>query len=386
MKKLLYLKSIIKLTVLFSILLIPIRINAQAHVYVSPQTSVLSGQGTVTVDFMISNVDSLQSYYISVLFNNSVIAFQSAAKGLFLSIGGSTYFDKGPNPVIDSVQVTEVLFGPNHPPVSGSGKLFSITFNVLAAGSSTIHIDNVYLSHQRGNVSIPVTWTSGEVVVPAAVNAKVFLQGPFNTNIMSTTLNSSGFIPPTQPYSGTPWNYNGTESVSSGFFSTHPNIVDWILVELRTDTNPNSIVETRAGFITNTGVIVNLNGISPLYFIEAKGNYYIVIYHRNHLPIMSLNSVNLDYVSSQYDFTNSQSKAYGTNAMVDLGGGIFGMFAADANGNGQVQNNDSENYWVPQNGQSGYREADFNLNGQVQNNDHESYWVPNNGKGAQVPN
>ena len=77
MKKLLYLISIIKLTVLFSIVLIPPRISAQAHVYVSPHTSVLFGQGTVTVDFMISNVDSLQSCYISVLFNNSVIAFQS---------------------------------------------------------------------------------------------------------------------------------------------------------------------------------------------------------------------------------------------------------------------------------------------------------------------
>jgi len=72
--------------------------------------------------------------------------------------------------------------------------------------------------------------------------------------------------------------------------------------------------------------------------------------------------------------------------MIDLGGGVFGMIAADANGNGQVQNNDSEEYWKLQNGLSGYKEADFNLNGQVQNNDNESFWVPNNGKGTQVPN
>jgi hypothetical protein len=89
---------------------------------------------------------------------------------------------------------------------------------------------------------------------------------------------------------------------------------------------------------------------------------------------MSSISTSLDYLSTQYNFTNAISKAYGVNSMVQLSPGVFGMFAADANGNGQVQNNDRENFWVPQNGQSGYKQADFNLNGQVQNNDIETFW------------
>jgi hypothetical protein len=101
---------------------------------------------------------------------------------------------------------------------------------------------------------------------------------------------------------------------------------------------------------------------------------------------MSSNTVQLSGSTSTYDFSNSQTKAYGTNSMAELGGGVYGMFAADANGNGQVQNNDNEEYWKLQNGLSGYKEGDFNLNGQVQNNDNETYWVPNNGKGTQVPN
>ena len=60
------------------------------------------------------------------------------------------------------------------------------------------------------------------------VKGKVFLQGPFdeNTGSMSTTLNQSGFLPNSQPYNTTPWNYNGNESFSSGPNST---MVDWVL-------------------------------------------------------------------------------------------------------------------------------------------------------------
>ena len=61
------------------------------------------------------------------------------------------------------------------------------------------------------------------------------------------------------------------------------------------------------------------------------------------------------------------------------------MIAGDGNCNGQVQNNDSEDIWKPENGTSGYKYSDFNMNGQVQNDDNENYWKPNNGRGTQVP-
>ena len=304
MKKLYTTKRIIQWSVLFSLLLIPVNIKAQAHVYVSPPTTILSGQSSVTIDFMISNVTNLHSYSVKVHFDNSILTFQNAVKGPFLSNGGySTAFFTSPNPIIDSVEVAEAILGPYV--VNGSGKLFSVTFNVLSAGNSPIDIAGVIL-RDLNNANIPVTWTSGEVVVPVSVNAKAFLQGPFSTGNMSTALNSLGYLPLNQPYSGTPWNYNGTESVPAGFFSTHSNIVDWILVELRTGTGASTIVERKAGFITNTGNIVGIDGVSLLYFSELAGNYYIVLYHRNHIPIMSSVSANLSYVSVQYDFTNSQ--------------------------------------------------------------------------------
>jgi len=330
---------------------------------------------------MISNVSDLHSYSVKTVFDDSILDYQIAVQGPFLATVGGTFFVTRPIPIIDSVEVNEAILGA-HPPLNGSGKLFSITFNVLSAGNSLINIVGVQLRDQN-NVSIPVTWTSGEVIVPLSVNAKVFLQGPFNTNIMSTALNLFEYLPLIQPYSGTPWNYNGSESVSAGFFNTHTNIVDWILVELRTDIGANNVVERRAGFITNTGDIVNIDGVSSLYFSELKGNYYLVVYHRNHIPIMSSNSAYLDYVSAQYDFTNSQLKAYGTNPMKDLGGGYFGAYTGDSDGSGTVNAADRSNTWNQRN-LSGYYGTDVDLSGTVNAADRSVIWN-NRNLSTQVP-
>ena len=220
------------------------------------------------------------------------------------------------------------------------------------------------------------------------LSIKVFLEGPYaGSSSMSKSLNSAGYLPMQQPFDSLLLSYSGVERVRSSFFAKDTTLVDWVLVELRTGTSSSTIVAQRAGFLKSDGTIVGLDGVSPLRFGLPAGDYYIVIRHRNHLAIMSNNAVTMndDHTIKFYDFTTSQSQAYGTNAMADLGDGNFGMIAGDGNGNGQVQNNDSENIWKPDNGTSGYKNSDFNLNGQVQNNDNENFWKPNNGKGTQVP-
>jgi Glycosyl hydrolases family 31 TIM-barrel domain/Glycosyl hydrolase family 31 C-terminal domain len=212
------------------------------------------------------------------------------------------------------------------------------------------------------------------------VNVKVFLQGPYaGGDTMHTTLWQNNLIPKSQPYNILPWNYNGTESVST----IPPGAVDWVLVELRTGTTSF----TRAAFIKSDGTLADLDGTSPVRFSEiSPGTYYIVIKHRNHLAVMSASPVILPN-SSAYDFTTSSDKYYGsTEGAVKLETNVWGMIAGDANGNGQIQNNDSEDIWKPANGISGYKNADYNMNGEVQNNDNENYWKVNNGRGSQVPN
>jgi len=187
-------------------------------------------------------------------------------------------------------------------------------------------------------------WTAADADHPLGtsaivVNAKIFLQGPYSNGSMSTALNGGGYIPLDQPYNTSPWNYAGTESVTS----VPAGVVDWMLVDLRS-TSDGPVVARRAGFVKSDGLVVDIDGSSPLAFSDVSGgDYYIVIRHRNHLAIMSANVVTLSSSSELYDFTTSQSKAFGTEPMADLGGGVFGMWAGDVNANGTLKFSGSGN-------------------------------------------
>jgi hypothetical protein len=177
-----------------------------------------------------------------------------------------------------------------------------------------------------------------------------------------------------------PWDYAGTESVASGFFTTHTNVVDWVLVELRTATASSSIEQKRACFILNDGSIVDLDGSSPVKFDKTNGNnYYLVIHHRNHLAIMSANSLTLSssldgtYMTGGntiYDFSTSQTQAFGTNPMLDLGSSVFGLISGDVNASGDFSATDLLQVRTGvRDGESGYINKDISLSGDMSSTD-----------------
>jgi hypothetical protein len=218
-------------------------------------------------------------------------------------------------------------------------------------------------------------------------NLKVFLQGPFNTSTgtMKTGLNTAGLIPTAQPYSGAPWNYTGTESVTSSFLTSHTTIVDWILLELRTGAGSGTLVARRAAFLKSDGTIVDTDGVSTVVFHGQKpGIYYMVVRHRNHLAVMTKSTVTTNNVTSQYDFSTSQAQAYGSAPMKSMGG-TFVMEAGDADASGSIDASDRTTYWSSQNGTSGYVSADFNLDGKVSAADLNTHWRGNNANNTQVP-
>ena len=238
----------------------------------------------------------------------------------------------------------------------------------------TVSPDSVvvdYINTTSGNVTYSYTIPAPSV----NVNAKIFLEGPYvGGGTMSTDLN----IPTADPY-----------SMGASVVSIPNDVVDWVKLELRKGLTATSasFVSSRAAFIKSDGSIVDLDGTSPVEFKGVSpGYYYILVKHRNHLAVMSANAISLSDNSALYDFTNSNDKFYGNNlGTKDLGSGVWGMIAGDGNGNGQVQNDDSENIWKSDNGTSGYKNSDYNMNGQVQNDDNENYWKINNGRGSQVP-
>ncbi|MEZ5197573.1 MAG: FG-GAP repeat protein [Bacteroidales bacterium] len=222
-----------------------------------------------------------------------------------------------------------------------------------------------------------------------SLNLTAFLQGPYNGSEMNTDLNPEP-IPLSQPYDDPlKWDYQGTESVA-----TIPNadVVDWVLVELRETSGdastalPDSMISQQAAFILKDGSVVGLDGASPLYFDnEISDNLYVVVYHRNHLPIMSSGPLIAAKGDYSWDFTTGVGQAYGTDALVDLGGGVYGMIGGDGNSNGQIEYYDKDSVWTAEAGNAAYLFGDFSLDKQADNIDKNDLWEPNLDVINQVP-
>ncbi len=210
---------------------------------------------------------------------------------------------------------------------------------------------------------------------------KVFLEGPYSGGSMSTTLNTSDYIPLDQPFNTAPWNYAGTESVEA----IPGGVVDWVLVQIRSDETTEQA--SRAAFLKSDGMIVDLNGTSPITFDVPDNNYYMVIYHRNHLEIMNATPMTLNEASveSPYDFTSGQSQAYGTDPMVELGigTGVYGMIGGDSNHDGNITVADNNLIMLKRNTE-GYENEDINMDGNVTVADNNKT-MNNRNKSTQVP-
>ena len=176
------------------------------------------------------------------------------------------------------------------------------------------------------NYSISFNSTDFEIKPAYEMEITAYLQGTYGGGgMMSTTLRDAGQIPTNQPFNAEPWYYNGSETLPTPLPT---DVVDWVLVELRSDEN--TTLEKKAGLLYNDGSIrVSFTGSSP-------AGDYVVVWHRNHMPVMSIPKSTLPIEGAQFDLTAS-ANLYGTNPAIDLGGGVSGMIAGDITHNGVLQ-------------------------------------------------
>ena len=221
------------------------------------------------------------------------------------------------------------------------------------------------------------------------VNISVFLQGPFSGNFLSNSLNQDHLLPLTHPYGQAPWNVAGNWSVDS---IPSAAVVDWILLEVRDTPSPDQAVpSTTAGlqpaFVTTTGQVVALDGASfPQFNFTISSGLFIVISHRNHVAVMSADSLTASGNTYTWQFLTSPGQYYGgVLGCRELATGIWGMAGGDGFQDNQINNKDKNDIWAVQAGESGYKSGDFNFDGQVNNSDKNDIWVPNTGIGGQVP-
>ncbi len=289
---------------------------------------------------------------------------------------GSSLFN-GSGPAIespftgpDSENVLTIRIGPFNDPIQEPE---GINF--------VIHYNNDIWDNNNGNdYFIPITHAN-----PIDLQLKVFLEGPFNGTSMNTGLTGFADFPLTQPYNQLPWNYSGTESVTE----IPPGVVDWVLIELRdapdaANATPATMIARHAAFLRNDGSVIGIdNSLNLSFYHSIIHSLFVIIWHRNHLGILSAFPLTESEGVYNYNFSTSVDQAY-LNGQKDLGGGSFGMIAADANANGIIDTAD-KTLWSEQAGSAGYNAEDFDLNGQVNNQDKNEQWLPNIGEGCHVP-
>ena len=235
------------------------------------------------------------------------------------------------------------------------------------------------------------------------INLKVLLEGPLNnaTGLMGTALNQRGLLPGQtpigqfgvatpagHPYSGAPWNL--VDTTGQNIHSYPSNVVDWVLVSLRTTNTIATNVLRVPALLLQDGTISFIN---PCFSLPS-GNYFIVIEHRNHMGVMSPTAASVVNGVLTFDFTTGNSltsinvndpPAFGQKSL----GARWAMHAGDGKKNTPTTNfdinfNDSQLWKLESGIFDQYRYSDFNMNADVNFQD-QVLWKANNGRYSIIP-
>lgn len=219
---------------------------------------------------------------------------------------------------------------------------------------------------------------------------RVLLEGAFiNAGMIA---NNQSNIPGNQPYSGPPYNFGEFNSIQS---VPTDSLIDWVLIELRKSpaaagASPATIRGRAAGFIRPDGRVDDTLAMPGIIVkTDEPGEFFVVVHHRTHISVMSSSHLlepDQSHPYYGYNFTDSVAKAYGSNALADLGGGKWGMFSGRAENSGTAQvidDNDRVEMWNDRN-KTGYQQTDVNLDGIVDAEDRSKVWN-NRNVATQIP-
>ncbi len=245
---------------------------------------------------------------------------------------------------------------------------------------------------------------------PALISLRAMLEGPYSSGsgTMQDQLRASSLIPLTEPYSALGYTQvgSGGETINPSVLSvTGDNaIVDWVRVELRSNSEQTVILATANALVQRDGDIVGTDGVRSLDLGVPGQFYYMAVRHRNHLGVMTADPVAASIATTLVDFTLPSTATYGTSAQKLISGKML-MWGGDVTGNGSLQYtgtvNDRDPILVlvgsttPNNTANGYRREDSGMNGLVNYvgsaNDRDiiltnvGSTTPNNIRTAQLP-
>ncbi len=344
-------------------------------VSIAPYPVTTQVQQSFSFSVQLDTVTQIRGFSISISYDPDKISYTRSSRGSIFD-GMTLNWWRVNTDTLGVLHVEGIIFGAGLY-VTGPGTLMNATFTALAGDYTPLEISFLEVYDVIGYAIPGFESIDGAVIIgnqPGYFNARAYLQGAYNDGWMHTLLNP--VIPLSSPYN------SGNVTAN-----TIPiDVVDWVLLELRSDPWGNAVA-TQAAFLHEDGNITSVGKPFILFMNISPGAYYVVIRHRNHLAIMSANPVNV--------------KASGSPEMMDMGdvANIFdragikeyddgfscAMLAGDADMDGGVYPSDMNNVWFSQLGMGGYQSGDFNLNQNVSNSDLYLYWRLNAGAASIVP-
>ena len=155
------------------------------------------------------------------------------------------------------------------------------------------------------------------------LNVTAILEGAHTTGgSMSTALNPD--LPATQPFSDPPWSYGGLEEANP----MPGNVVDWLLLEIRSDTAAVTTIARQAVLLLDTGSVVDTSGISaPAFPDPAIDSVFVVLRSRNHTDVMSRDKRKVAESPLDVDFSQAEA-AFGGNAQTNVEGDLWAFLPA----------------------------------------------------------
>ena len=309
------------------------------------------------------------------------ITITSSLTGLSFSINGSTY--------TNTTGIFNGLAAANYSLTAknSSGCISSPVSLTISAQPTTPSVPTATLTQPTCTVSTgSITITSSLTGLSFSINGSTYTNttGFFNglaaANYSLTAKNSSGCISSltSLAINAQPTNCNTTLHVKvylQGYYLTAGNqratLSDLGLNNTNNETDsiqinlwsPSSLSNNNPNYSKET--ILHADGSATALFPASTlgKSFYIAVKHRSSIETWSKDSVTISIVTN-YDFTNSENKAYGDGInppMIHFNDGKYGIYSGDVNQDGGIDiidmqgiENDASNF------QYGYNSTDVN--------------------------
>lgn len=268
-----------------------------------------------------------------------------------------------------------------HFSISNGQERRKLNTNAIQAGNhkTTISTEDNCITSRPVMIHYPLS-CSDETATPAVKPTafiKILLEGLFNmeSGEMETTMSYTDLLPRNHPFSVSPYDYNGTETLGSGL----NNVVDWVLIQLRNIHDIAIVSYQKAVLLRKDGIVIDTDGSETVDFgLLQNDSFYIAVYHRSHLPVISREPHFFHTNPTICDFTLSEFATMGESQQKFLSN-RFLLNSGDFDGNGIINNQDFNLWKLNSSAINVYLSSDADGNGIINNQDY-NLWKANRSK------